>query len=127
MGKRTSDFPEYPIWSTARFFSFIRSALRRAWTRWAPKYEALADVKRKYTGDNKRQKFEYKCAECSNYFPQKEIEVDHLTPCGSLKNYDDIGPFVKRLFVSKDKLRVVCKGCHKEKTKKERDRKKNEQ
>ena len=124
--KKTLPFPAYPVWTTARFFGFIRSALRRAWTRWAPKYEVLADAKRKYSGDNKRRRFEYQCSECKENFPQKEVEVDHREPCGTLKCYDDIGPFVERLFVSKDKLRVLCRGCHQIKTKEERERKKNE-
>ena len=120
MPKKTPPFPAYPTWTTARFFSFVRSALRKAWTRWPPKYMVLADAKRKYTGDNKRQKFEYKCAECNKYYAQKEVEVDHIVPCGTLKCYDDIGSFVERLFVGKDKLRVLCKSCHKEITAKER-------
>ena len=105
MPKKTPPFPEYPSWTTSKFFSFIRSGLRAKWT---------------------RQKFEYLCAECGEYYPQKEVEVDHIISCGTLKTYDDIGPFVERLFVGKDKLRLLCKPCHKAITKKERERKKNE-
>ena len=126
MPKKTPPFGHYPAWTTAKFFSFIRSGLRAKWTRWPPKYAVMAAAKRVYTGDNKRQKFEYLCSECNEYHPQKETEVDHCVPCGSLRSYEDIGSFVERLFVGEDKLRLVCKTCHREITKKERERKKNE-
>lgn len=113
MAKRTPPHSSYPEWTTARFWSFIRSTLRRAWSRWPPKYKVLASAKRECK-EKGRQKYEYKCSKCEGYFPQKEIEVDHITPCGSLNDYKDLAGFVERLFVSEEKLRVVCKQCHRE-------------
>lgn len=101
-----------PDWSTAKFWSFIRSGLRAKWTRWPPKYEALRDVRRPYVGENKRQKYEFQCARCEGWFIQKSVEVDHIEPVGTLRDYSDLPEFVRRLFVSKEKLRVVCKACH---------------
>lgn len=111
MGRKTPPFPQYEKWTTARFWSFIRSTLRRAWTRWPPKYEAMNSAKRKYDGDS-RQKWEYQCAECNKWFKQKEVEVDHIEPAGQLKDYSDLPGFVERLFVGPQSLRVLCKGCH---------------
>ena len=57
---------------------------------------------------------------------QKEVEIDHIISCGSLKCYDDLPGFVERLFCEADNIRVVCKPCHKAHTKKSREDKKNE-
>ena len=118
MGRKTPPCPIYPAWTTARYWAFVRSALRKAWQRWPPRYEVLADSKRTVTG--KRHKYEYKCSACGNYFKQKDVQVDHTVPAGTLKDYNDLPQFVEKLFVSKDKLSVLCKACHSIKTKKER-------
>lgn len=124
----TPPFPEYPDWSEAKFFSFIRSALRAAWSRWPPKYQLLAKAKRKYEGPNKRLKWEFQCNECKLYYPQKEISVDHINPAGTLRSFEDIGSFCERLFVGEDKLQVLCSGCHNIKTAQERaDKKTNKE
>lgn len=111
MGKKTPPFKEYEAWTESKFWSFIRSGLRVKFSRWPPKYECLNAVKRTVTG--KRHRFEFKCAKCKKWKKQKEVQVDHITPCGSLKCYEDLPGFVERLFVSKDKLRVLCIECHK--------------
>lgn len=122
MGRKTPPCSHYPAWTTAKFWSFIRSGLRNKWTRWPPRYEALNDAKRKYTGPDKRRKFEYQCAECKNWWAQKEVQVDHIHPVGSLNKYEDLPRFVRRLFVGKDKLRVLCKACHQAKTNEDRSK-----
>ena len=114
MGKKTPPFPPYPTWTTAKFWSFIRSKLRNGFTRWPPKYECLEDAKRIVTGQ--RHKYEYQCNLCNQWYKQKEVEVDHIEPVGSLKDFHDLAGFVKRMFVPKSKLQVLCKQCHKEKT-----------
>ena len=114
MAKKTPPCEQYPVWTTAKFWSFVRSGLRAKWTRWPPKYEILAEAKRNVPKNKKvRHRYEYQCASCKKFFPQKHVEVDHIEPVGSLRCYDDLPAFVERLFVSKDKLRVVCKPCHK--------------
>jgi hypothetical protein len=42
----------------------------------------------------------------------KETAVDHIVPCGSIKCFEDIGPFVQRLLCEMDDLRVLCTKCH---------------
>jgi len=119
MTKRTPPFPHYPEWTTSRFWSFVRSTLRRAWSRWPPKYQVLNKARRVVKG--KRHKYEYKCSECKKWFKSTEVEVDHIVPVGSLKDYSDLPAFVERLFVSEESLRCICKTCHKIKTKEDRD------
>lgn len=116
---RTPPFDNYPTWSESKFWSFIRSGLRAKWSRWPPKFEALKRAHRPYKGEG-RQKHEYQCAICEDWYKQAEVEVDHIIPAGSLKGYDDLPGFVRRLFVGPEALRVLCKPCHKEVTKKEK-------
>jgi len=96
------------------FWSWIRSALRRRTVYWKPVSEVKKDARRDYKGENKRQKYEYQCTSCQNWFPDKEVEVDHKIPAGSLRSSDDLKGFVERLFCEKDGLRVLCKNCHQE-------------
>lgn len=116
MPKKTPPFPEYEKWTTSKFWNFIRSALRSAWTRWPPKYVALNNAKRRYTGNDPRRRYSYECAACKELFKGKEVQVDHIEECGSLNKYEDLPEFVRKLFVSEDKLQILCKECHKGKT-----------
>ena len=100
-------------YTEAGFFSFIRSGLRSKYQRWAPRYAALAAAKRSSENkDNPRLKWEFVCAICNQWHPQKNVEVDHIIPCGSLKRFSDLPGFVERLLCEQEDLRVVCKQCH---------------
>lgn len=100
-------------WTEARFYSFLRSGLRQLSRRWPPLVRLAANaVRRPSQSDNKRQKWEYQCQECQGWFMRKNIEVDHVVPCGSLRSLEDIAGFVERLFCETDGLRVLCETCH---------------
>lgn len=101
------------------FWSYIRSALRQRSRFWKPIQLAKLKVRRKYNGSNKRQKYEYKCNSCKNWFPAKEVNVDHILPVGTLKASSDLPQFVDRLFCEEDNLQVLCGPCHDKKTSKE--------
>jgi len=118
VARKTPPWPDYPEWTTSRFWSFIRSGLRSKFNKWPPKWEALKDAKRTVSGQ--RHRIEYQCALCKEWYKTKEVEVDHIEEVGSLKDYKDLPLFVERLFVPKNKLQVLCRGCHKEKTQRER-------
>ena len=111
------------LWTEARYFSFIRSNLRRAWSKYPVKFIVLKEARRPYEGDDKRTKWEYQCNICSNWFKTKDVEVDHIEPAGSLKKFGDLAGFCERLFCEKDNLRVLCKKCHKKITDAERKKK----
>ena len=100
-------------WTEAQFFAFIRSALRSACVRWPPRSETLKAARRRYNGPNKRQKWEYQCAICMGWHKGTNVQVDHITPCGELQSFYDLGGFAARLFCEVDGLRVLCKPCHK--------------
>lgn len=100
-------------WTEAAFWGFIRSGLRQMSCRWPPKASIAAQrARRPSQSDNKRQKWEYQCSMCSGWFPAKQIEIDHVVPCGSLKSLDDLPGFVDRLFCEPAGLRVLCEECH---------------
>jgi len=67
-----------------------------------------------------RRKWSVPCAVCGTSLKLNEVKVDHVIPCGSLKEWKDIEGFIRRLFVSVDGLQCLCKDCHDRKTKEER-------
>jgi len=100
----------------AVFFGWLRSLLRNRYMRgWKPHNEIAKDNRRPIQYKS-RSKWEYQCASCSKWFLRKEIDVDHIIPCGQLKSFNDISRFCKKLFVEKNGLQLLCKSCHKNKT-----------
>lgn len=105
----------------SQFWSKIRSALRSTFRFWKPMTIALENASRPYKGANKRIKKEYQCAHCKEWFQRKDVEIDHKTPCGSLKGYEDIQKFIENLTVEDpNAYQILCKPHHKEKTMLER-------
>jgi 5-methylcytosine-specific restriction endonuclease McrA len=105
------------------FWGGIRSALRQKSRWWKPMAECKKLSRRKYVGTNKRRKWEFKCAKCKEHFPDKEVQVDHIIPAGTLKHYKDLAGFVERLFCEIEGFQVLCTTCHNIKTQNERKNK----
>lgn len=122
---KSPPFENYPEWTQPRFFSFLRSALRSASSRYPPKYECLNRATRPYVGPDRRRKKERQCAKCKDWFATTQTSADHIIPAGSLQNWDDLVPFVQRLFCSVDGFQCLCNTCHAEKTALERQQKKD--
>ena len=108
----------------AAFWSFIRSGLRQKSRWWKPISICKIESRRPYNGPLKRQKFEYQCNSCKEWFPDKKINVDHIIPAGELNSANDLPAFVERLFCEKEGLQVLCSECHNKKTNSERKTKK---
>ena len=106
-------------WTEARFWSFIRSALRQAFQKWGPRHTARNLASRPVEG--KRWRFEYQCAKCEDWFKGDEVQVDHIVPCGTLTDFSHLPEFVERMFCEADGFQVLCKPCHQEKTNDERN------
>jgi hypothetical protein len=102
------------------FWSFIRSALRNKSRWWKPITECKQKARRPYTGPNKRMKYEYQCNECKGWYPEKQINVDHIIPAGTLTCSKDLAGFIERLFCEQENLQVMCEKCHDVKTQNER-------
>ena len=111
-------------WTEARYWQFIRSALRQAYSRYPVKFQVKKEAERTVTGF--RHKYEYQCAACSGWFTGKEIQVDHIEPAGKLSSYKDLAGFVKRLFCEADGMQVLCLECHQSKTNAERKARKEQ-
>jgi 5-methylcytosine-specific restriction endonuclease McrA len=130
MAKKTIKKPRVPkirnsgTMTESAFWSMIRSTLRQKSRWWKPISECKKLAQRAYKGSNKRQKWEYKCNECKNWFKGDEINVDHIKPAGSLNCASDLPIFVEKLFCEVDNLQVLCKTCHDKKTKLEKINKK---
>jgi hypothetical protein len=108
------------MYTNAQFFSLIRSKLRELSRWWPPINQCRIKSRRPYKGLNKRQKYEYLCNLCGNYFPDKEVSIDHIIPVGTLTKFEDLPEFCKNLFCEVDGLQCVCNICHDNKTALER-------
>lgn len=116
-------------WTEARYRSFIKSALRSGSQRWPPKYRVLSEacVGQQINPASGRVAKFYRCGSCQNAFVAKDVEVDHILPVVPVTGFDSYDGLIERTFCEKDGLMVLCKTCHKSKTKKENEeRKKNE-
>ena len=111
-------------WSEAKYWGSIRSALRRAFRFWGPATVCKTAARRPYTGGGRRQKWEYKCNHCKEFFPDKECQIDHIIPVGTLQCGDDLKSFLERL-TPEEGFQNLCKPCHKIKTDAENKARKN--
>ena len=109
--------------SKAGFWSLIRSTLRNASRWWKPIAQCKQNAKRKYTGKNKLQKWEYQCNICKGWFKEKEIAIDHIIEAGALTCKEEVGYFIERLFCEVQGFQCLCdkredkvESCHKKKT-----------
>jgi len=106
-------------WTDARKRSFIVSALRRASSRWAPKYTCKKNAR---SGRN-----QYTCALCKQVVGNKDIKIDHIEPVvDPEKGFQGYDEFIKRLFVELDGYQAICITCHQIKTNNERQRRRTE-
>ena len=108
------------------FWGFLRSRLRRQFRYWKPMMAAKQAARRPYNGPNKRQKFEFQCNHCKEWHADKNVQIDHINPTGSLLSWEDVTPFLQRLIPEDIKsFQVLCKPCHTKKTNDEREGRKS--
>lgn len=114
-------------WTEARFHSFVKGGLRSASQRWPPKYSVLneACTGQKINHNTGRLAKHYRCSNCGFDFPQKQVEVDHVVPVIGPEGFVSWDMVVERMFCEKDKLAVLCKPCHKIKSKQENEERKS--
>lgn len=107
-------------WTEALVLSKIRQLLRRLSMYMPANRLAKVAARRAYRGPGRHQKFEYRCAHCGHWFPEKEIRVDHIEPAGSLRTLDDLPEFTRRLLLcGPGALQLLCQRHHQEKTNQE--------
>lgn len=113
-------------WTEGRIKGFITSVLRAGARRWPPKFETLNDacVGQKINWKTGRVAKHYLCNACKQEFTSKDVEVDHISPVvDPATGFVDWDTFIGRLYCPKENLQVICKPCHKIKTKEERKKK----
>lgn len=98
--------------------SAVRSAIRKEFTR-SDHYKEFLKLNRVEWYKGKRLRVSYKCADCSELHSGGNINVDHIIPIGSgvYNGLGDAERFYTLVFCSYDNLQVLCKDCHKVKTK----------
>lgn len=111
-------------WTEARYRSFIISMLRRGTNRWGPKNETKKDAR--------VERGIYLCASCGEKVPptvkgedgkrKTNISVDHIEPViDPKKGFTTWDDYIERMFCEKDNLQLLCKSCHDNKTKQEKE------
>lgn len=115
-------------WTESRHRSFIISALRKASSRYPPRFSTLEEAKteKKVNPKTNRVAQHYLCAACQKDFTLKDVQVDHVDPIVGLEGFKTWDEYIKRMFCEADNLQVLCKECHGSKTKSEREKQKME-
>lgn len=90
----------------------LMAGLGRSWMAWGPRNE----VKRRCKVPGKVGWF--KCENCRQ--EREKIEIDHISPVVAVvEGFTSWDDYIHSKFVSADKLRGLCRDCHKAKTQKE--------
>lgn len=103
----------------------IISQLRLLARQWKPKQAARKAVVVKvpngtYKNGNTKYISKYPCKHCKELFLANETDVDHIDPVVSIEHgFVDFNTFIDRLYVGVDEYQILCKACHKVKSKKE--------
>lgn len=109
MAKDDEYFVTAPFNTKSKYFSHIRQILRRGWNKFPSKTELInrdrVRMENKLTG---KQAYHAQCEHCKEWFPVKYMCVDHIDPCGSLKDYNDLPKFVENMFCGVDNLQKLC-------------------
>lgn len=112
-------------WTESQFNSFIKGLLRRGSIRWGVRADVLNKAKRgkKVNKKTKRIAMHYECNICHKLFPLSNMDVDHIIPIikDEFTSWDDV---INKMYCEEDNLQVICKDCHKEKTKSETEKRK---
>lgn len=122
MKKKKTKKPKYNQTSS------IMSSLKRTFSRSPLIQEILKDHRQEHAQYNKdgslakKPAVRYPCAECDKIHMGSNIQVDHLDPVVPLNipaKHACMNEIIKRLFCEKDNLQILCKDCHKIKSKEE--------
>lgn len=110
----------YQLRMTPKERGMILGGIRTAFSRssWAAKQRALATAESKGPRGGKL----YTCSACGSVSNISGINVDHVSPVVPIgKRYTDFtwDQLVARLWCDESNLQVLCKKCHKKKSKEE--------
>jgi len=108
-------------WNTeAKFIAYIRGVLRKGWSRFPLKINYKNSVRYQIPNTNSRSMKRFPlswvidCEICGKPFQQNSVEVDHIGDSGTFRTIEDIEVYARHLFMlTPDKMRCLCKPCHK--------------
>lgn len=103
---------------TKKRFNTLRYMFERLWITDPERAAAWVQNRRVNQSDNKRLKYEHQCNHCKQWFPQKELQMDHIIPRGRFQSEQDWG-FVERTYCYREGLQKLCKPCHQIKSNRE--------
>lgn len=111
----TSQPPDWSKRLHGYFIGFCRKTFR-----WSPAYRSAVKGAEEKTADGLR----YRCKACGSLVERSEKQVDHIEPVVEIGKPGNTSwdYYRDRLFVSVEKLQVLCRGCHKSKTNEENQR-----
>jgi hypothetical protein len=111
------------IWATkSKFFTWLRGGIRLAiWNKYPPKLSFKNKVcKPPPEGLETRAKTGTECALTGEWTGKSKTEVDHIIGNSSLRDWDDVLPFIQHLCTDHSNMQLVSKEAHKIKSYAER-------
>jgi hypothetical protein len=85
------------------------------WKKYPPKNDFIKENRKRLPiGRNGRVIWGASCEACKRSLPLSALQVDHITPAGSLNGEGEVGGFIDRLFCDKNNMRFLCHQCHSE-------------
>lgn len=114
-------------WTRQQFVRWVIGFIRRAFVRWEPRRKALkeASVGRKTNKKTGRLAEHFICSDCGKDFVQRDVQVDHIQPVVDPdEGFVDLEHYFDRMFCDTDNLQILCRECHKDKTREENRKRK---
>lgn len=124
------NFAGSPWKSRSAWLGWVRSVLRKCWSRHPRKVAFIQKNRVKIPNTNPSSAVRFptvwgaQCACCKELVPlsggkkesgKKVAQIDHILPSGSLKNIKDVQGFFERLMlITDDSLRFLCNVCNKD-------------
>lgn len=102
----------------ANYWKTLLKSDRQIWSRSFPGRKECFNAAR-IKGNEGLEKFI--CAHCTGLFAKSEVECDHKIPINNTipLSYEEYEICNRRLHCSKDNLQIICKPCHRDKSKRE--------
>lgn len=98
--------------------AYILNVLRQGTIAWEGRRNCLIKARERFKNGyfkngNPRWIWKYRCAECSGYFREEAVEVDHIKEIGGFKG--DWNSLILRMY-DEENLQCLCVDCHRFKT-----------
>ena len=113
-------------WSEGQYKSWIKSFMRRASMRWAPRNDAkkAARYHKKLPNAKGRLVYHSTCAHCKEIVPETTSQADHILPVILVTGWDSWDGIIERMFCEKEAFQILCTPCHKIVTQQEKEERK---